>query len=298
MSFRSLNIVWRGAMSLSSIEEDQIFCMIQKERDLYAYNKFVSNSPKYRSNESTLPLIDIRDETNQSRLKICHWTFNMIDHYDLSRKTAFISMNIFDRFMATQGNECTPKFTTLAAATSIYIAMKIHERNELMPSLLARCGRDEFTSFDIEKMECEMVFNISWLLNPPTPTCYLFLMVRLLPNEIFCMLTKHKIYENAKYIAELAVFDNFFVDQYSSTISYTALKFSLDRETLAGRITLTQNESIISRMNDRFGLSLTILVQEKLYEAIRKYQGEDSGLMHLNQNIIYTDNHSPTSTLF
>ena len=285
--------------SSSREEENQIFCMIQKERNLYAYNKFVStNSPIHRSDDTSSPLIDIRDETNQSRLKMCHWTFKMVDHYDLSRKTAFISMNIFDRFMATQGNQCSPKFTIIAAATSIYIAIKIHERNVLMPSLLSRCSRDELTSSDIEKMECEMVFSISWLLNPPTPTCYLFLFVRQLPSEIFCMVTKHAIYENAKYIAELAVFDNFFVDQYSFTISYTALKFALKQETLAGRITRIQNDSILRRMNDRFGLSLTIPVQEKLYEAICKYQGEDSGLMHLNQNIMSTDNYSPTSTLF
>lgn len=61
------------------------------------------------------------------REKICHWSFNVIDHFDLSREVVAVSMSLFDRFLATRSNRCNGSTALLASLTTLHIAIKVHE---------------------------------------------------------------------------------------------------------------------------------------------------------------------------
>ncbi len=289
--------------------KDELLAMMIKERQSYNYQQYVSTHtmpmPMPMSTDRSSSLIDIRDEQNLSRLKICHWTFHLIDYFDLSRNTATISMDIFDRFMATQGHLCTANFTVLAAAASVYISIKLHEHSDLKSTTLSRFSRGEFTASDIEAMECEILKSISWLVHPPTANCFLCMYVEFFPHEM-TKATKLFIYENAKYLTELSVFDSYFVDHRASTVSYAAIKCVLDGESSSRYLSLEQKRRILFNIKEKFGLLsnnhdfdiLTTLVEQRLYQAIAKYQDDDGAVfLHSNQSKRTTSNNSPISTL-
>jgi hypothetical protein len=47
------------------------------------------------------------------REKITHWSYNVVDHFELSREVVAISLNLFDRFLATRGNKCNGNLALL-----------------------------------------------------------------------------------------------------------------------------------------------------------------------------------------
>mmetsp|Transcript_8990 Transcript_8990/g.10415 ORF Transcript_8990/g.10415 Transcript_8990/m.10415 type:complete len:299 (-) Transcript_8990:153-1049(-) len=212
---------------------DDILTMKSRERTSYLYNSCFAHPPLQVDENSSSQQIFIRDDGNSSRMKICRWTFNVVDHFDFSRKTAVISMNLFDRFMATRGNRCDPDVALLTAITTIYIAVKLHENKKIRPCSLSKLSRGQFSSNDIEEMEREILKDLSWLVHPPIAIDFLDSLLTFLPEEIHDS-TKYSILENARYLTELSVFDPYFIEHHASTVAFSAILSVLDDELKAG----------------------------------------------------------------
>ena len=113
---------------------DRLSMMCHQERTLYSYRR-----PDNKNNNNTKVVgafpqapSSIVDETipplnSAWREKICHWSFNVIDHFDLSREVVAVSMSLFDRFLATRSNRCNGSTALLASLTTLHIAIKVHE---------------------------------------------------------------------------------------------------------------------------------------------------------------------------
>ena len=237
-------------MYSTSVQDSLDFILMTKEREqtLYLQSKFYK-PPLTLDAETHSEQICILDDTHNSRQKICYWTFNVIDHFDLSRTTAVISMDIFDRFLATRGNRCTPDFALLAAITTLYISLKIHEQTKISSESLCNLSRGRFSPTEIEEMEIEILKDLSWLVHPPVVTDFLCPLLRLLPGEV-SNTTRNDLFENARYLAELAVFDLYLIKYHASTIASAIILNLLDNEVKLGHISFSCLETFCLLLDD------------------------------------------------
>eukprot|EP00551_Chaetoceros_affinis_P006866 CAMPEP_0203677760 /NCGR_PEP_ID=MMETSP0090-20130426/29473_1 /ASSEMBLY_ACC=CAM_ASM_001088 /TAXON_ID=426623 /ORGANISM="Chaetoceros affinis, Strain CCMP159" /LENGTH=330 /DNA_ID=CAMNT_0050544753 /DNA_START=248 /DNA_END=1240 /DNA_ORIENTATION=+ len=156
------------------------------------------------------------------REKICHWTYSVIDHFELHRETVALSIDLFDRFLATRGNRCDGSFALLASLTTLYIAIKVHEKKKIKLSTLTQLSRGQFEPAHIEDMEIEILKSLEWLVHPPMVLDFVTLFLKFLPPEV-SMPLRTDIFESTQYLSELSVCDPFFIQHDASTVALAAI---------------------------------------------------------------------------
>jgi hypothetical protein len=158
------------------------------------------------------------------REKICQWSYNVVDHFDLPREIVSISLNYFDRYMATLSTgtststtltENTPALgnknssqspgtgdlALLASLGTLHLATKVHatnhndydpamgpleEQHHKVPSLstLANLSRGQFGPASILEMEKLLLNALQWRLHPPTLYAFVTFLLKLLPTTV------------------------------------------------------------------------------------------------------------------
>lgn len=147
----------------------------------------------------------------------------MPDSYDLSREVAAVSLNLFDRYMATKGNRCDGETALLTSLTTLYIAVKTHASYVKMSlSTLANLSRGQYSEQDIEAMEWKILPALKWKLHPPTTHLFVKYMLLFVPPET-PKDVKTGLFELANYVAELALCDSSLVNVKNSTIAFSAI---------------------------------------------------------------------------
>jgi hypothetical protein len=187
------------------------------------------------------------------REKICYWTYSVIDHFNLSRRTVAISINIFDRYLASKGNGCDGSTALLVSLTTLYIAIKAHERKKIKLSTLVDLSRSQFCARDIENMELEILTSIQWYIHPPTPVDFISYYVKFLPPSV-SVPTRHNLFELSRYNVELAVCDTFFVEALPSTIAFSAILNVLDEEISCDMISRSCRQAFLHSLYTTVGL--------------------------------------------
>jgi len=195
--------------------------MKRQEETSYLYRKIMLAHPEEKSHESNDFMV--------WREKICYWTYSVIDHFNLSRRTVAISINMFDRYLATKANNCDGSAALLVSLTTLYMAIKVHERKKIKLSTLVDLSRSQFSATDIENMELEILKSLQWFVHPPTPVDFISFFVKFLPPSV-SVPTRHNVFELSRYIVELAVCDPFLVEALPSTIAFSAVLNVLDEE--------------------------------------------------------------------
>jgi len=206
---------------------DRLSAMRRQEETIYSYRNATTPPPSL----SRSPLVAYDDSTpllNPSwREKICHWSFNVIDHFDLSREVVAVSMTLFDRFLATRGNRCTGNTALLASLTTLHIAIKAHELRKIKLATLANLSRGQFGPKHIEEMEWHVLNSLNWLIHPPTSMSFLSHLLLLLPSQVSNS-SKEDIYSLTRYITELSVCDSSFVEINPSAVAFSAILNTLE----------------------------------------------------------------------
>ena len=156
------------------------------------------------------------------REKICHWSYNVVDHFDLSREVVAISLSLFDRFLATRNNECNGNLALLTSLTTLHLAIKIHDSKKIRISTLANLSRGQFGASDIEDMEWRVLRDLKWKVHPPTAYSFVYQILLFLPQEASSSVRK-EIFELSRYLTELTVCDSYFVDANQSCIAFAAI---------------------------------------------------------------------------
>mmetsp|Transcript_13984 Transcript_13984/g.20885 ORF Transcript_13984/g.20885 Transcript_13984/m.20885 type:complete len:369 (+) Transcript_13984:65-1171(+) len=214
-SYQSQNMNMSSLSLNASLLIDKIVVMRRSEQSSYLYGSYFKEPPM-KSN-CTDP-----GEFSLWREKICHWTYTVIDHFNLSRRTVAISMDLFDRFLATLGNNCDGNQALLISLTTLYISIKIHERKKIKLLTLSDLSRSQFTPKEIEDMEMRILQSLCWLIHPPTPIDFISQVLKFLPASVTTPV-RHHIFEIARYVVELSVCDPYFVKAHSSTTAFAAI---------------------------------------------------------------------------
>eukprot|EP00979_Chaetoceros_neogracilis_P006500 scaffold1327_cov229-Chaetoceros_neogracile.AAC.5 len=213
---------WEEQMLVSKMN-----AMRRKETAIYSFANFYS-PPQHLKELNLSEYINVREDVS-CRDKICSWTYNVIDHFELSRQTVAISMDIFDRYMATIGNMCDSNLALLTSLTTLYIAIKVNEKKKIKLCTVAMLSRELFTGGDIEAMEMKIMQALSWLVNPVTSWDFISHMAVMLPPTASRQ-TCRELHELCRYLSELSVCDPFFVEQHKSTVALATILNVLEDE--------------------------------------------------------------------
>lgn len=194
---------------------DRLRAMIIQEDTHYAYESYFPNT--------SWEEMELQAQLNASwREKICQWSYNVVDHFDLPREVVAISLDLFDRYLATRGNQCSGNMALLASLTTLHIAIKVHSEKNIKVSTLASLSRGQFGAEHIEQMEWRLMNALGWKLHPPTLFAFVSHLLMVFPSDVHHSVRK-ELFEVAIYMAELSVCDSFFVKYPASTVAIAAI---------------------------------------------------------------------------
>jgi len=167
-------------------------------------------------------VIDICQKMHTNSL-LTYSDLQVVDFCKFRRETVGIAMSYLDRYLATlEGRAALTdrKFYQLAAMTSLYMAIKIHEPLEMETSLLADLSRGCYTDMQIAEMEMEILEALEWRLAGPTPLAFVQHFMALLDTD---RRVKAAIMDYARYQTELAVSSIDLVPRDASEIALAAI---------------------------------------------------------------------------
>jgi len=155
------------------------------------------------------------------RERICKWSYQVVDHFDLSREVVTISIHYLDRYLSTRS--VTKKLFQLVAMTTLYIAIKLYEPGTLSMKSMIDLSRGFFTVDQMAEMEMDILRSLSWRVHPPTAYCFTKHILFLLPYTSVSIETRYEILEVSRFLSELSVFDYFFVMHRPSSVGLASI---------------------------------------------------------------------------
>lgn len=173
--------------------------------------------------------------------------------FELSREVVAVSISLFDRFLATQGNKCNGSLALLTSLTTLHIAIKLHENKKIKLTTLANLSRGQFGPKHIEDMERRILNALGWKVHPPTHYSFISYLLLLLPQEANSVVRK-EIFELSRYLSELAVCDSYFVDVNNSTVAFAAMLCVMD-DISYSRLSAGLREKMLVDISQKVGLN-------------------------------------------
>ena len=236
---------------------ERVQVMMKQDSGVYLCRDYLGRRTPKGSSPETCPPDDIVDAV--CREKMCEWSYRVCDHFHTGRQFVAISFSYLDRFL----DKCSCDRTTfkLAAMTTLYMATKIFNSQQITICSLAELSRGEFEMSDIAEMENMILQTLEWRMHPPTPQCFINHIHHLLPctDQV-----SSAIYQRANFFAELALYDYSLVARERSLITVAALLNAMegmDESMISGE----QQRCFLKDLQDSFGLGYS----EDLVETIR-----------------------------
>lgn len=227
---------------------DRLRAMMVQEEASYRYESYFP--PHWTASQ-----IEDSHRINMGwREKICQWSYNVVDHFDLPREVVAVSLDYFDRYLATRADHPQPNnngggnLALLASLTTLHIAIKVHSPKDVRLSTLAGLSRGQFGPTHIEQMEWQIMGALGWMLHPPTHFAFVSHLLMLFQDDqnenenddglsgtVVVVPPVHpsvrkELFEVAIYMAELSVCDSFFVPIPASVVAVAALANVMDNQ--------------------------------------------------------------------
>jgi len=144
------------------------------------------------------------------------WEYKIVDYLGLARELVGIAFSFLDRFTAKC--ECDRKAYKLAAMTSLFMAIKIHNPRQFNIGALEKLSRGEFKSSHIAQMELIMLRTLDWRLNPPTVQSFINVWGNRMQEGKYDLAI-----ERAHFLAEISIFDTLLASKERALIAFAAL---------------------------------------------------------------------------
>ena len=143
------------------------------EQKDYIQSQIRTSSSAFRSFSYTTSS-ESRSTVEVWRSVFCEWTFKVIDHFEISREVASISLSYLDRYLSVHTVDM--KKFQLAATTSLFLAIKLYEPNTIsvLSFIKLNCG-------NIDKEHIALMENsILWCV--PAGGCFGMTSIRSLQD--------------------------------------------------------------------------------------------------------------------
>jgi Cyclin, N-terminal domain len=217
------------------------------------------------------------------RTKLVEWCYSIVDFCKFNRETVAIAISYLDRFLLSELGLVTlqePTIYQLAAMTSLYTAIKIHEPEAMDPELVSNLSHGAYTIEQVEAMEFAILQAIDWRVNPPTALAFVSNFLDLLPNRVLDKATKSAAYDLTINQTEVAVRDYKFVTVNASTVAYVSLMNSLESLCVDSK-TYDYVSRILAKVSNVDSGSARVLEMHKyLYPHVSDHQSVDETHHH------------------
>ncbi len=241
-----------GASSWSDIEEDiaELFPASFDDDDdaAIAPNQDIISqwdALYEREKHNVYVISDPHSVPEDQRVKLCNWSYAVVDKYEICRHTVSIAAAYFDRLVSNgwvERNEWS-----LASVTCLYLAVKINSTagRVFEPALMAHeCVY--FSASQIIDMEDHICQVFDWYMNPPVPSQFVDIVASLLVTEpmhqtsleddddiqgivsIHDLVMRQDLLRHSHYLCELSVMDSFFSDKESSSVACASVMIAMD----------------------------------------------------------------------
>ena len=253
-SFKRHHVIYKENTDRFDAEEivDRIRVMRKQEQSSYKNTDYLADtcSPEIMRGEEQRMIKNRTNkdestkETNQvnefCREKIVEWSFRVVDYFNINREVVAISTSYLDRFLSR--NICDKRTFKLAATTSLYLAIKLNESHKPdMMKVLSDLSRGEFSTDEISEMEKAILESLSWLLHPPTSSCFVEHMLKLI-GTYTDLYQVRRISALATFFTELSICDYYFTTQFPSTVAVAAILNAMEIFNLNEIPTISQDE--------------------------------------------------------
>lgn len=198
------------------------------------------------------------------RFRMAEWCYQIIHFCKFKRETVAVVMSCLDRFLCTSsGREVLLDrgLFQLAAMTSLYTMVKVHEPEAMDPNLVASLSQGAFNKDQIEAMEYRMLSAIQWRVNPPTAIAFIHHYLDLIPNHIVREEARESLLELSKLQAEVAVSDADFISVNESTIALASLINAFDG--------MNMEKALQAHVQDVLSLAAKVDSQSTLFRDVR-----------------------------
>lgn len=208
---------------------ETVTVMMMKEVDEYGKSNYSQSPPPLpeawdRSSNKRRKLSSSVTIRSTWRMKIVQWCYKLVDHHNYRRETVAISMSFLDRYLSV--HPANQKIFELAAVTSLYLAIKIHEPVKMNLFQMKSMTRGGFSTKDFEEMELALLGHLEWLTHPPTPQAFVsyFIVLCLRRGPIL-----QNVCDNALYLCDISVFDyELSVNNRASSIALASILLGLE----------------------------------------------------------------------
>lgn len=213
--------------SCSSLSTEASVATIAAMCHQETFGYFTADSLRQRRTLLPIPL----DVDEDCRKKMVAWSYQVVDFCKFNRETVEIAMSLFDRFLVTPSGTRALQDRSmfqLAAMTSLYTAVKIHEPEAMDPKLVSSLSRGTYSPEDIEKMEQIILQELHWRVNPPTALSFVREFFNLIPVDAMDESTRKLVFDLTKLQTELAVSENNFVAIKASVAAFCSFMNALE----------------------------------------------------------------------
>jgi hypothetical protein len=245
-------------------QEESTYCACESLYQSEPNGALIANGPLHSE-----AVVDV-----DCRSKMATWCYQVIDFCKFDRETASIAMNYLDRYMLTeQGNAAwvDRKVFQLAAMTSLYTAVKIHEPEAMDPKLVATLSRGAYTTKQVEAMEVSILSALQWRVNPPTALAFVRQFLELIPADVVDQSMRASAYDITKFQTELATTEHDFVTIPASTIAFGSLMNSLESLQLDEKVLGYTGYILCQAIGIDQSDEEVLTVQNALYQTIVKH---------------------------
>mmetsp|Transcript_15327 Transcript_15327/g.33122 ORF Transcript_15327/g.33122 Transcript_15327/m.33122 type:complete len:361 (+) Transcript_15327:187-1269(+) len=219
-----------------SIQQNELYDCIQamlRQEQHYTCHDYLQFNHKYEEPLQQEPASTSRSDPidENCRSKMAEWCFHVVDCTNLQRNTVSIAMRYLDRFLCTSSHRAERarfdrKEYQLAAMTTLYIAVKLHEPLEMDATLVARLSRGLHTASEVTTLERDMLIALSWRVSAPSPYDFTNYILKLLPKAFEGVAPS--LNDFSHFQCELATGDYAYVPLRTSFVAIAAVLNSLE----------------------------------------------------------------------
>ena len=168
------------------------------------------------------------------RAQMVEWCYQIVDFCKFQRECVEIAMSFLDRYLLVDTFVLSDRATfQLASMTSLYMAVKIHEREAMDPATVSALSRGLYTVDDVEEMELKILKALEWRVNPPTSVSFARQLLTLLSKTSFKLKIRETIAHITTMQLELAIGDYNLIRVKPSTIAFCSILNALESLNIA-----------------------------------------------------------------
>ena len=177
----------------------RIKAMVAQEKSIRCYNYFKQTA------------VQEKEEVDEfARKSMVVWSRQVGAALQLRPETVWVSTSLFDRYLSSGKGRSAEALGNryqfqLAAITSFYLAVKIHEdKVEMSAETLAILCKNYYAVPDILSTEEDILFALDWRVATPTPMAFVRCLAELLPPTVTPSMLKDLIKGTKQLVNETA----------------------------------------------------------------------------------------------